>query len=222
MQENRKEDDLDDFFAEIQQVEQEVQQNDESDTIPLTGERIPAEQQLALKPQVVNEVISRAAEIIKPSQLKDYYQPDYPLFTYEAVDPNFTASNDNSSTIYGEGEMPSFPSSSSSAAVAAAPAFFPRQVKKFVRKAADEVWVDNSLQEWPENDYRIFVGDLGKEVTTEMLGKTYSHYKSYAKAKVIRNKGDNKTKGFGFVSFLDPNDCIAAIREMNGKYLGTR
>lgn len=33
---------------------------------------------------------------------------------------------------------------------------------------------------------------------------------------------DGKTKGFGFVSFLDPMDCIKAIREQNGKYLGSR
>jgi hypothetical protein len=56
--------------------------------------------------------------------------------------------------------------------------------KKFVRKAADEIWVDDTLKEWPDNDYRIFVGDLAKEVTTEMMTKTFQHYKSFAKAKV--------------------------------------
>ena len=25
-------------------------------------------------------------------------------------------------------------------------------------------WEDKSLEEWPENDYRLFVGDLGNEV----------------------------------------------------------
>ena len=60
----------------------------------------------------------------------------------------------------------------------------PRQDKIFFRKAADQTWVDDSLQEWPDNDYRIFVGDLAKEVTTEMLAKHFQHYASYAKAKV--------------------------------------
>jgi hypothetical protein len=54
----------------------------------------------------------------------------------------------------------------------------------FVRKAAEDTWVDETLQEWPENDYRIFVGDLAKEITTENLAKTFQHYKSFAKAKV--------------------------------------
>ena len=67
---------------------------------------------------------------------------------------------------------------------AVAPPQVPRQDKIFVRKAADETWVDETLQEWPDNDYRIFVGDLAKEVTTEMLAKEFQKYPSYAKAKV--------------------------------------
>lgn len=33
-----------------------------------------------------------------------------------------------------------------------------------MREAAGKKWVDKSMAEWPENDYRIFVGDLGHEV----------------------------------------------------------
>jgi hypothetical protein len=98
----------------------------------------------------------------------------------------------------------------------------PRSDKKFVRKAAEEVWVDDTLQEWPENDFRIFVGDLAKEITSELLSRAFQHFPSFAMAKVIRNKADQKSKGYGFVSFLEPMDCIKAMREMNGKYLGTR
>ena len=56
--------------------------------------------------------------------------------------------------------------------------------KKFVRKAADEVWIDDTLNEWPANDYRIFVGDLAKEISTEDLSKPFQVYPSFAKAKV--------------------------------------
>lgn len=62
----------------------------------------------------------------------------------------------------------------------------PKQDKTFVRTGAGEVWVDDTLKDWPENDYRIFVGDLGKETTTEMLAKIFQPYKSFAKAKVIQ------------------------------------
>jgi hypothetical protein len=60
----------------------------------------------------------------------------------------------------------------------------PKQDKVYVRKGADSTWVDETLSEWPENDFRIFVGDLAKEVTTEMLEAKFNHYPSYAKAKV--------------------------------------
>ena len=61
-----------------------------------------------------------------------------------------------------------------------------KQNKKFVRTGADKVWIDDTLNEWPENDFRLFVGDLGNEVTSEMLAKEFQPYKSFAKAKVIR------------------------------------
>lgn len=68
-------------------------------------------------------------------------------------------------------------------------------------------WEDKSLAEWPENDYRLFVGDLGNEVTDDLLSRSFSQYKSFAMAKIIRDKHTMKSKGFGFVSFIDPFDC---------------
>eukprot|EP00010_Vexillifera_abyssalis_P000992 CAMPEP_0201557858 /NCGR_PEP_ID=MMETSP0173_2-20130828/64298_1 /ASSEMBLY_ACC=CAM_ASM_000268 /TAXON_ID=218659 /ORGANISM="Vexillifera sp., Strain DIVA3 564/2" /LENGTH=268 /DNA_ID=CAMNT_0047970923 /DNA_START=67 /DNA_END=870 /DNA_ORIENTATION=- len=80
-------------------------------------------------------------------------------------------------------------------------------------------WTDKTLLEWPENDFRIFVGDLSNEVTQEMLAEKFQHYPSFAKAKVIREKS-GKSRGYGFVSLLDPNDFVNALQEMNGKYCG--
>lgn len=204
-----KEDELGDFFAEIQQVEEnidEYKQNyiDDTDNQPSKQARI--EVTTTSEPVVLNEVISKPAEINKNS---NQLLPQYPIFTYEAI-------NQSEGSVVGTG------SGSTNTTSHHTPAFIPRQNKKFVRKAGGDVWVDDTLQEWPENDFRIFVGDLGKEVTTEMLSKHFQIFPSFAKAKVIVGKSDSKARGYGFVSFLDPNDCIRAIREMNGKYLGTR
>lgn len=94
--------------------------------------------------------------------------------------------------------------------------------KKFIRFAAGQAWEDQTLAEWDQDDFRLFCGDLGNEVTDETLSRAFSKYPTFVKAKVVRDKRTQKTKGYGFVSFKDPNDYVRAIREMNGKYVGNR
>lgn len=94
--------------------------------------------------------------------------------------------------------------------------------KPVVRKAGGEVWQDASLADWDSNDYRIFCGDLGNEVNDDLLHKAFSKYSSLDKVKVIRDKFSLKSRGYGFVSFKNCDDFIAAMREMNGKYVGNR
>lgn len=96
------------------------------------------------------------------------------------------------------------------------------KAKKALRMAGGQVWEDQSLLEWDPDDFRLFVGDLGNDVTDEVLTRGFSKYPSFVKAKVVRDKRSNKSKGYGFVSFKDPQDYIRAMREMDGKYLGSR
>ncbi|XP_014832429.1 PREDICTED: RNA-binding protein 42 isoform X1 [Poecilia mexicana] len=96
------------------------------------------------------------------------------------------------------------------------------KVKKCIRIAAGSTWEDPSLLEWESDDFRIFCGDLGNEVNDDILARAFSRYPSFLKAKVVRDKRTGKTKGYGFVSFKDPNDYVRAMREMNGKYVGSR
>ena len=42
------------------------------------------------------------------------------------------------------------------------------------------------------------------------------------KAKVVRNKKTLKTRGYGFVSLLNQDDYVKAMKEMQGKYVGNR
>uniref|UniRef100_A0A3Q0RT46 RNA-binding protein 42 n=1 Tax=Amphilophus citrinellus TaxID=61819 RepID=A0A3Q0RT46_AMPCI len=96
------------------------------------------------------------------------------------------------------------------------------KVKKCIRTAAGITWEDQSLLEWEADDFRIFCGDLGNEVNDDILARAFSRYPSFLRAKVVRDKRTGKTKGYGFVSFKDPNDYVRAMREMNGKYVGSR
>ena len=68
-----------------------------------------------------------------------------------------------------------------------------------------------------EDDFRLFCGDLGNEVNDESLSRAFQKYPSFQKAKVVRDKKNGKTKGYGFVSFKDADDFIKAMREMNGQ-----
>ncbi|XP_075081682.1 uncharacterized protein LOC107769551 [Nicotiana tabacum] len=94
--------------------------------------------------------------------------------------------------------------------------------KAVPRKAAGQTWEDPTLADWPENDYRIFCGNLGNEVNDDVLLKAFSRFPSFNMARVIRDKRTGKTKGYGFVSFSNPSDLVTALKEMNGKYVGNR
>ncbi|KAL3369548.1 hypothetical protein AABB24_010072 [Solanum stoloniferum] len=94
--------------------------------------------------------------------------------------------------------------------------------KAVPRKAAGQTWEDPTLAEWPENDFRLFCGNLGNEVNDDVLSKAFSRSPSFNMARVVRDKPTGKTKGYGFVSFSNPSDLVVALKEMNGKYVGNR
>lgn len=93
---------------------------------------------------------------------------------------------------------------------------------KTLRKAAGEVWEDKTMEDWPENDYRIFCGNLGNEVNDEILASVFRRYHSFQMARVVRDRRTGKARGYGFVSLTNPNDFLNALKEMNGKHVGNR
>ena len=53
-------------------------------------------------------------------------------------------------------------------------------------------------------------------MSDDILAKAFRSYGSFQRARVVRHKHNNKSKGFGFVSFKHPDDFAKAIRDMNG------
>ncbi|ORX66243.1 RNA-binding domain-containing protein [Linderina pennispora] len=94
--------------------------------------------------------------------------------------------------------------------------------RRVVRMAGGQVWEDETLAEWPEDDYRLFAGNLGPDVTTEMLEQVFGKFPTMQRALVVVEKKSGKSKGYGFLSFASPDDFLAAWREFNGKYVGSR
>jgi hypothetical protein len=92
-----------------------------------------------------------------------------------------------------------------------------------LRQVAGKVWVDPTLSDWPDNDYRIFVGNLDPNVTDEQLYEHFCKYPSLHQVRIIRDKKKNNTSlGYGFVSLLDPLEFAKAIREQDQSWLGGR
>ncbi|GAA5908732.1 uncharacterized protein JCM6883_004155 [Sporobolomyces salmoneus] len=93
-----------------------------------------------------------------------------------------------------------------------------------LRKGGGEVWEDQSLLEWDPSHFRLFIGDLDPAISDDAFNAAFSgpRFPSFVKGKVIRDKYTNKGRGFGFVSYTDPEDFLKAWKEMNGKYVGTR
>ena len=87
---------------------------------------------------------------------------------------------------------------------------------------ADQEDPSSAIEKWPDNDFRIFVGNLGSDVTDAKLYDHFAKYASIAKAAVAYDHKQGKSKGFGFVSFLQPLDCAKAIREMDQSWLSSR
>ena len=90
-----------------------------------------------------------------------------------------------------------------------------------VRGVAGQTWVDPMLADWPDDDFRIFVGDIGSDVTDEMLRHAFSRYPSLQRWRVVRDRSP-RFRGYGFVSFARSEDYLRAMREMQGKYIGLR
>lgn len=224
-----KDDDLGSFFAEINEIEAITTASEQPAATSSSSEVLvedPPSKRARLEEVTVAAAPVLTAQVIvaKPAEIKTHA-----VYTYDY------GGMENSLTAGAASSAQSFSTASDSAAAYQGLAAYSnpqssqpaqpvklRTDEKYVRKVADEVWVDETLKEWPENDYRVFVGDLAKDTTTEQLTKAFQHYPSFAKAKVIKSAHENKSRGYGFVSFLDPMDCAKAIREMNGKYLASR
>lgn len=93
--------------------------------------------------------------------------------------------------------------------------------KTVARSGGGQSWTDDTLLEWDPAHFRLFVGNLAGEVTDDSLLKAFARYTSVQKARVIREKRSQKSKGYGFVSFSDGDDYFKAAREMQGKYIGS-
>ncbi|KAK9671435.1 hypothetical protein RND81_12G030200 [Saponaria officinalis] len=66
-----------------------------------------------------------------------------------------------------------------------------------------------------DSPHKVYVGNLAKTVTTEMLKNFFSEKGTVLSAKVQRTPGTSKSSGFGFVCFSSDDEVEAAIAALN-------
>ncbi len=69
---------------------------------------------------------------------------------------------------------------------------------------------------------KLFVGGLSWDTTDGSLNQAFSAFGEVTEAKVITDRETGRSRGFGFVTFVEANAASTAITEMDGKSLDGR
>lgn len=69
---------------------------------------------------------------------------------------------------------------------------------------------------------KLYVGNLSFDTTDQDLEKSFSEFGEVASATVVKDRDTNRSKGFGFVEYVQAADAKKAMDAMNGKDLNGR
>lgn len=72
------------------------------------------------------------------------------------------------------------------------------------------------------NHYQIFVGALSPKINTHTLKDAFASFGEISKCRIVCDQRTKKSKGYGFVTFLNKSDAENAINSMNGQWLGSQ
>lgn len=68
-----------------------------------------------------------------------------------------------------------------------------------------------------ESKTKLYVGNLPYAVTSDALKAVFAEFGDISDAVVITDKRSGRSKGFGFVEFVNEADAQKALEAMNGK-----
>lgn len=98
------------------------------------------------------------------------------------------------------------------------PANAPRQrtEKKPFAKGGDEKF-EKCHPAPADGSVEIYVGNLSYDLTEDQLRKEFEAYGTVNSARIITNRFNNKSKGFGFVQMPNRPEAEAAVAALNDK-----
>jgi len=65
----------------------------------------------------------------------------------------------------------------------------------------------------------IYVGNLSYDVSEENLRQAFEAFGQVSSARIVKDKYNGQSRGFGFVEMLEQSQAQAAIKSLNGKEL---
>jgi len=65
----------------------------------------------------------------------------------------------------------------------------------------------------------IYVGNLSYDATDETIRQAFEAFGQVTSARIIKDKYNGQSRGFGFVEMLEQAQAQAAIKSLNGKEL---
>lgn len=71
--------------------------------------------------------------------------------------------------------------------------------------------------EYTGEGIELYVGNLSYDMTEAELEKTFSAFGKVLSVRVIKNKFNDRSKGYGFVEMAEQNGSDKAVKAMSGK-----
>ena len=68
----------------------------------------------------------------------------------------------------------------------------------------------------------LYVGNLSYDTTEQELRKLFGEYGKVASIRIIENRFNGKSKGFGFLEMASHKEALAAIKAMSGREIEGR
>ena len=92
----------------------------------------------------------------------------------------------------------------------------PRAEKKPAAKGGDDK-LEKRHPAPADGSIEIYVGNLSYDLTEDQLRKEFEAYGTVNSARIITNRYNNKSKGFGFVQMPNRPEAEAAVKALNDK-----
>lgn len=76
--------------------------------------------------------------------------------------------------------------------------------------------MSSNYRGYVDSPHVIYAGNLGWDMTSKDLRQAFAKQQGLLSAKVIYERSNGKSRGYGFVSFETAEDVEAALNAMNG------